>query len=172
MIRVGHRCKESPDKATHASRARAGRSSQGASAGTPRVLPGREGLRGGVRLLAASRNSRLTTQWSGRPTAQAFWRFLAQCLWAAAHRRRSARVPPAWKGGAPATVVIGKIAFECPIHQPSVAKESVMQKNARPQLPSFLRCCRGNRCRGPACPARRSAHSVDMVAACHCDYRG
>jgi hypothetical protein len=29
---------------------------------------------------------------------------------------RSARVPPAWKGGTPATVVIGKIAFEFPIH--------------------------------------------------------
>jgi hypothetical protein len=43
-----------------------------------------------------------------------------------------------------------KIAFECPIHQPSGAKESVMQKNVRPQSPSLLRCCRGNRCCGPA----------------------
>jgi hypothetical protein len=31
----------------------------------------------------------LTTQWSGRPTAQAFWLLLAQYLWAAAHRERS-----------------------------------------------------------------------------------
>jgi RNA polymerase sigma-70 factor, ECF subfamily len=28
----------------------------------------------------------------------------------------SARVPPAWKGGTPATVGIGKIAFEFPVH--------------------------------------------------------
>ena len=34
-------------------------------------------------------NPRLTPQWSGRPTAQAFWQCVGQCLWAAAHRERS-----------------------------------------------------------------------------------
>jgi hypothetical protein len=36
------------------------------------------------------RTPRLTTQWSGRPTAQALCRSLALYLWAAAHRERSA----------------------------------------------------------------------------------
>jgi hypothetical protein len=34
---------------------------------------------------------RLTTQWSGRPTAQALWWCVTQCLWAAAHRGRVCR---------------------------------------------------------------------------------
>jgi hypothetical protein len=33
---------------------------------------------------------RLTTQWSGRPTAQARCSCVALCLWAAAHRERYA----------------------------------------------------------------------------------
>jgi len=37
---------------------------------------------------AAQRRKGLTTQWSGRPTAQALCLFLALYLWAAAHRER------------------------------------------------------------------------------------
>jgi hypothetical protein len=40
------------------------------------------------------------------------WRFL---LWAAAQRERSAQIPPEWKGGTPATVVMSKIAFAFPL---------------------------------------------------------
>jgi hypothetical protein len=52
-----------------------------------------------------------TTGCSRRLTASAALR-----LPGAAEPPRSARVLPAWKGGTPATVVIGKIAFEFLIH--------------------------------------------------------
>ena len=36
----------------------------------------------------SARESSLTTQWSGRPTAQALFSYVASYLWAAAHRER------------------------------------------------------------------------------------
>jgi hypothetical protein len=41
-------------------------------------------------------NPRLTTQWSGRPTAQALYSYAALFLWAAAHRQRSAHNKLHW----------------------------------------------------------------------------
>jgi hypothetical protein len=49
------------------------------------------------------------------------------------------RVPPEWKGGTPATVVIGKIAFELPIHT-SWAKRHLPCSMIIPATIATIRC--------------------------------
>lgn len=68
------------------------------STATPRPPQRWSARRGGPSGRGSPHRPGLTFQWSGRPTAQAWWRFLAQWLWAAAHRGRSASSPPARKG--------------------------------------------------------------------------